>query len=46
MIITNMRDAATVLEGRDICMSQNDDMISRQEVVDAYGDWYVEEGTA
>ena len=27
-------------------MSQNDDLISRQEVVDAYGDWYVEEGTA
>ena len=26
-------------------MSQNDDLISRQEAVDAYGDWYVEEGT-
>ena len=34
MIITNMRDAATVLEGRGICMSQNDDLISRQAVKD------------
>ena len=41
-----MRDAATVLEGRGICMSQNDDLISRQTAIDAYGDWYVEEGTA
>jgi hypothetical protein len=34
MIITNMRDAVTVLERREICMSQNDDTISRQVVVD------------
>ena len=27
-------------------MSQNDDLISRQTAIDAYGDWYVEEGTA
>ena len=41
-----MWDAATVLEGRGICMSQNDDLISRQAAIEAYGDWYVEEGTA
>lgn len=26
-------------------MSQKDDLISRQDAIDAYGDWYVEEGT-
>jgi hypothetical protein len=35
MIITNMRDAVTVLERREICMSQNDDTISRQAAIEA-----------
>lgn len=30
-----MRDAVTVLEGRGICMSQNDDLISRQAAIEA-----------
>ena len=38
MITTNMRDAVTVLEGRGICMSQNDDLISRQDAIDALGE--------
>ena len=34
MIITNMRDAVTVLERREICMSQNDVLISRAAAID------------